>query len=295
MEPDGNSPPRLYRLTPIADKHREESCRMILSAAAEVPNGRAIVLGAGKCAEIPLIELALRFKTLMLNDIRPDLVRQAIDCCVLSPELRERIEIDDEDLTGLTEPVAAELARELALPTSPENAIGRMAQVLSRTPSNKSLEVVSYDLVVASCLLTQLHTAAAGHGQRLFAGRFPDQEKELTESDVWKDAVYALARRMEADFMDRLTRLVAPGGRIFLSETVQVCFVQGTEQGDWSTAGTFRMTRTRDLADYLDARFRIEARGGWTWVISPPTKPGETGRAFDVQGLVLSLNAGTKV
>ena len=36
------------------------------------------------------------------------------------------------------------------------------------------------------------------------------------------------------------------------------------------------------------------AAGRWRWVTNPPQAPGEKGRVFDVQGLVLALTNGEK-
>jgi len=93
---------------------------------------------------------------------------------------------------------------------------------------------------------------------------------------------------MEDAFIDALPGLVTPGGRIYLSDTVQAAFLHPTPEGDWLTEGVYRMTRTAELGDYLDDRFQVEQQGRWLWVIDPSTEAGRVGRISHVQGFVLS-------
>ena len=83
---------------------------------------------------------------------------------------------------------------------------------------------------------------------------------------------------MEAQFIDDLELLVAPAGRIYFSDTVQMCYVHGTPEGGWKSDGIYRMTRTTDLADYVRERFHYEQLGQWPWVIEAPAQAGQVGR-----------------
>jgi hypothetical protein len=103
--------------------------------------------------------------------------------------------------------------------------------------------------------------------------------------------MYGLAHRMEVAFIDSLPGMLAPNGRIFLSETVQGCFLHPSPDGQWMTDGMYRMTRTTQLRDYIDDRFRVEHHGKWVWVMEPATENGQVGRLYNVQALVLSLSS----
>ena len=144
-----------------------------------------------------------------------------------------------------------------------------------------------FELVVASCLLSQLHFQLTHAAAARFAARFPGQADALGGSDTWKKSLYAAARRMEDRFIADLAALVVPRGAIYLSESAQMCYVRLAADGGWQTDGTYRMLRTTDLADYIRGRFAIVERGRWEWVVSPPQAPGDTGRLYDVQALVL--------
>jgi hypothetical protein len=128
---------------------------------------------------------------------------------------------------------------------------------------------------------------------RLYGERFPQEVDAFRQSQQTATAFFDLARTMERRWIDWLTTITARHGRIFASESVQMCFIEPGEGPDaanqWSTVGTLRMTRTTNLADYFDGRFQVQQADRWNWVIDPPQKPGQRGRLFDVQGLILSL------
>lgn len=278
-----------YRLPPAVDAHREESSRMILQAADTVPAGRAIVLGAGPCDEIPLSALVDRFQCVLVNDQDGTQVDAAI-AKELDDSQRAKVETRIADLTGQTDSLVTEIERGILAASDIEDALARMVKAVNQVPDSPSPLEGTFDLVVASCLLCQLHVAATQRARAAFIARFKDQENVLLGSSDWQRAIYQLARRMEATFVDRLVQWTAPTGRVFLSETVQMCYVELSSEGDWLTEGTYRMTKSTNLLDYLDSRFHVEAKGRWNWVVNPPQKPGDKGRLFDVQAVVLSLN-----
>jgi hypothetical protein len=84
---------------PSAPEHADKLRRFVLDAAQQVEPGAALVVGALACPDLPLAELAARFKRLTLNDLDlprlEELVRTAI------PEAhRERVKLERYDATG---------------------------------------------------------------------------------------------------------------------------------------------------------------------------------------------------
>jgi hypothetical protein len=290
---------RRYRLPVVPDEQVAKSRGMILAAASAAPAGAAIVLGAGRCSEIPLAELARRFQRLVVNDIEPlpaeDLAQQA----GLNAAEAAKIVWHVADLTGMTRPLEQAWEQVLANQQDPATAAEAIHQVIKTTvPEPVILEPAvsgsvqpaqQFELVVASCILSQLHNASLKLALRLFGERFPDKAEWFRTSRQTATAFYNLAREMEARFIDWLAEITAPGGRIFLSESVQMCFIEPDGADYWSTEGTLRMTRTTSLADYLDPRFTIEKFDRWNWVADRPRQAGQRGRLFDVQGMILTL------
>jgi SAM-dependent methyltransferase len=280
-------PRRWVRLAPIPCPHRQASRGMILQAAGRVRPGRAIALGAGRCREIPLAELADRFEHVTLVDLDAAMLDDALAGAGLEGSRGARVERRVADLTGVTDRFLEGVDGCLA--ATPEESVERLARLAQATRPEAFAADGTYDLVIASCVLCQLHLAACHGAAARFASRFPGQGPLLSQSSVWFHALYGLARRMEDAFVEALRNLVAPGGRIFLSDTVQGALLHPAPDGHWMTEGLFRMTRTPLLSDYLDGRFRVEDRGGWHWIEEPSGAPGQPGKLFNVQALVLAV------
>jgi hypothetical protein len=260
---------------------------MILQAAARAERGRAVILGAGACEEIPLWELAGQFEDVTLNDIDEAPLRQAIACLPDDADLRAKLHVRAADLTGATGKSLQRIGEALTATSDPAEAIAGMARALDDTQPDEFPIDGQFHLVVASCLLSQLHFSLTHSAAARFAARFPDRAEALARSDNWKKSLYAAARRMEDRFIADLAALAVPRGAIYLSESAQMCYLRLASDGAWQTDGTYRMLRSVNLEDYVRGRFAIVDRGRWDWVVSPPQKPGDVGRLYDVQALVL--------
>ena len=283
------APKKLYRLEPILDRHREESRRFILEAAEAVKPGRAIVLGAGGCGEIPLRALVERFDQVLLNDLDTSLIEPAIVACQFNAKERAKLEISPGRPDRFDGSCCGGSGRGRNAASDEQDALNRMSDAVDATKPDAVEIDGKFDLVVASCLLCQLHVVAMHRAQAEFLKRFPGKDALLGSTEKWTLAIERMARQMESQFVDRLVEWTAPGGRIYLSETVRVAFIERASDGAWTTEGTFRLLKSTTLADYLDNRFRIESERGWPWIFQPPQKPGDRGRLFDVQAAVLSM------
>src|ERR1700722_16896852 len=130
-KPSETSPqPTKYRLPPVVDKHVAASKRMILAAAARTAGRRAIVLGPGRCQEIPLAELAAQFEYVLLVDLDREAVEQGLAAADLPPEARAKIEIKIADLIGLTNELQFRWREALAAAADPHDAIERFAAIV---------------------------------------------------------------------------------------------------------------------------------------------------------------------
>jgi hypothetical protein len=280
-------PPGVYRLAPVPSEHVDQSRRLILAAAEAVEPRRAIVLGAGNCAEIPLAELAARFDEIVINDVDEKLLDEGLAAAHLDDAAAKKIRCHVADLTGATEPLLEKIAAAIADAAAPDAAIEAISKLVDDEAVPGARLSGTHELVVASCVLSQLHFALLHRAGDLFERRFAGELERLRASVRWTKALYDVARRMEHRFIDDLAGLVAPGGLVYLSESAQMCYIKLASDGMWETAGTYRMLHSQDIADYLDGRFTIAVRARWHWIVSPPTQPGDVGRLFDVQAVVL--------
>jgi hypothetical protein len=276
-----------YRLAPVPDQHREQSMQMILQAADAVSPGRAIVLGAGRCDEIPLAALAEQFTEVELVDVDGDLLRAGLDVANLPDQDRAKVRTNAQDLVGVTAAAIADCETVLLQGGGFDDVVEGIAAIISAAEPRAPVPC-SYDLVVASCVLSQLTFGLIQDVRARLARGFPESAARLQSDPRLTQAFDRLTRRCEAAFVDYLTASVAAAGRIYFSDTVQMCFVRGTEQGDWTTPGTWRMTKSQRLDDYLDERFAVHVRRRWNWVVNRPVTPGDEGRLYDVQAMILS-------
>lgn len=239
------------------------------------------------------MELLERFDAVTLNDFEEPLVRKAVEALPGDAAIRAKLDVQIADLNGLTAPALAAMARQIASAADPEAAIRAMANVLDNVQPGAFPIGGRFDLVVCSCVLSQLHVALTHQAAQLFAAKYPAGRELLAQSDTWKQALESAARRMEDRFVAHLAALVTDEGLVYLSESAQVCFLQLAPDGQWQTPGTYRMLRTKDLADYVRGQFDVVGRARWEWVVDAPQSASDVGRLFDVQALVLRRSAGT--
>jgi hypothetical protein len=103
-----------YRLPVITDRHKERSGKMILEAAGKAHARQAIILGGGRCEEIPLAQLIDRFSSVAINDMDGNTINEALAASGLAPNQLSRISRCVQDLTGVTELLVRQMATILA-------------------------------------------------------------------------------------------------------------------------------------------------------------------------------------
>lgn len=290
-------------LTPITPVHEAMSRHLILQAAdsarAAMPvtvdprdarASHALVIGAGRCREIPLRELLERFDRVTVTDIDPDTLQRGLDETKLTPEERRRVEVIIGDIVGVSEHlvrgIEACFAEGVWTLSACEHLVERMASFIESLEPNPAAMQPPYDLVVASCVLSQLHLASVNRVSRQFSQRFPETVK-LDKQPRWRQAVCRLASRMQARFIDLVHDLVSDNGRLYLAATPRVHLIFRAPQGRWKTRETRDMLAHRHLHDFLDDRFVIEAQSQWQWSQPLPADPKKPGDLFDVEAMVL--------
>ena len=196
---------RKYLLKPTPSRQMDSSRRMIARAAEGAGRDRALVLGAGGCEEIPLAELADRFAHVTLNDIERNPLETAL--AGLPAETRAKIDVRVGDLTGVTDEVIAGVRQAIAECDQPGAAIEKMAERVAEQPARGMALEDTYDLLVASCLLSQLDFWLIHRAAEVFENRFPGEGEQLRGSARWTAAVAQLAERLQRRFIDDLAAL----------------------------------------------------------------------------------------
>jgi|GEM_PF-1528829 len=268
----------------VPDAHRECSSGMIQFATRDLPpKGTVAVLGEGELQEVPLDWLTNRFDELWVH--LPGLAYppalEAIDS-----SRRSGWHSFTADLTGITEDFLEQVDSILET-ASAHDATPQLAELAQRIQVQPFRPERRFNLVIVSCILSQLHLHVWNQSLERYSARFPDAADSPPSSNQWGQAMFGLARRMEHAFVHSLAQWVEPEGRVYLANAVQGCFVRANEHGVWLTEGMFQLTETLELADYVDQTFSIEERGRWVWVTPPSVEQGSRGRINKVQGLIL--------
>lgn len=271
-------------LEPIPCQHVRMSRELIERVMREVHPGRALVLGAGACREIPLEALAQRFEMVVLVDQDGDALAAA--CARLDDAPVEAVVMTEvRDLTGITEALIAGAEQRLAGARAPEHAIELLIELAEGARLLPEPPRPEWDLVIASCVGTQLHLRAFDGITRRYAERFAGAA--LAGSAAWVEAMVRMSWRLQDAFFEHLLGLVAPGGQIYVADTVQVGQVYARADGGWRTPGWYRMTRERFLAAMLPPSARPLHGGQWPYVVAEPS-PEAAGLVYNVHAVVMT-------
>jgi hypothetical protein len=264
-------------------EHIESSKRFILDAARAAGRTSALILGCGRCAEIPVDSLGQRFSRLRFVDADNDALTAV---ATRYPDDRGRYEYHRADLTGMIDWIRDEARRIALRDVTPDLMIEQIAdRVLSHAPelwSPPSGE--RFDLVVCSGVLTQLQAKVRAAADQAFGEKFPSQSRLFHSHRAWRRAAWHMARRLEDAFVVHLADLTASNGVICLSDTVRVNWLIEAAAGTFTTEGTWIATRTARLTDYLSPSVEIIAQDQWTWLRQQPEGP-YWGRLYDVQAV----------
>ncbi len=197
--------------------HLEKSRRGIREAARLVSEtGTALILGAGKCREIPLEGLARKFDRVVLVDLDGPSMRQAV--ATLPDELRSKIEVRLSDVTSFAQPLMEATSRIVENAQSADEAFSKLGsqyrdiETLRRFP-----ELPRADLVISSLVLSELARYPSTYTAQLVKEKFDADLSEWSGyGELWRN-LRTFASEDHAEMLERLSR---PGGVIYFADTV---------------------------------------------------------------------------
>ncbi len=197
--------------------HIENSRRGIREAAGLVSKtGTALVLGAGKCREIPLEELTRKFDRVVLVDLDAPSMRDAV--ATLPEPLRPKVEIRVSDVTSFAEPLMEATSRIVERAQSADEAFSELGslyrdiEALQRFP-----ELPRADLVVSSLVLSELARYPSTYTAQLVKEKF---DADLSEWSGYGELWRNLRTFASQDHAETLARLSRPGGVAYFADTV---------------------------------------------------------------------------
>ncbi len=275
--------------------HGEKNRAFMERSAKGCAGDRAVVIGAGRAFDLPLTALASAFAQLVLVDIDAAALEETVAATFKKhPDLRGRVELQTIDLTGINGQLVRRIDEIVGGPggaTEVEAAVEAMCRSYRlATPPHVLPTGQRADLVVESCVLTQLAWPQRTYAERLFEKRFGamSEKMEMRWSTAWAE----LGLRIQQDHIEGLAGWA---DRVALTSDV-ISYPTALDQ-----SGSVRLTGrkilplgTQTLAERIPKRFRISRQDAWKWDRYKPDKRGGEGAQMDVDGVELQepLSAG---
>ncbi len=197
--------------------HIEKSRHRILEAAELVEEARtALVLGAGKCREIPLERLARKFDRVVLVDLDGPSMREAV--ARLPEELRAKIEVRVSDVTSFAQPLMEATSRIVEGAQSADEAFTELGALYREMDALRRYpELPRADLVISSLVLSELARYPRTYTAQLVKEKF---DADLSEWSGYRDLWRNLRTFASMDHAELLGRFIRPGGAVYFADTV---------------------------------------------------------------------------
>jgi hypothetical protein len=284
-------------LQQLSPQHLQQSAALVVHALHQrerVTSRSSLILGAGACTEVPLVDLARASDEVVLTDLDLPSMQQARDE-LTSSALRKQIRLLKGDISG---GVSQNLARLLAqqdwshLASQGARAVFDAAALcleqclVPDPPQSQELAPGNFGLVVSSLVLTQLFSYpildVLDSIQRIAPSLLNEQERHRRYQDAAQDF---RIRIINAHLHLLRTLLDAGGVAVLLSDIRGFVFnVHGTDH-DASHRRAIPLV-PRAFPDLVHDNFTITEEAHWEWLTDLPTKE-RPGRGYEVVGYVL--------
>jgi hypothetical protein len=264
--------------------HAQKNRAFIEEAARHTTHKRlAVVLGAGAAFDLPLVELARAFERLLVVDVDAQALESTVAGVFKDPGLRAKVEARVIDLTGVNGQLVARLDEIAAASGSAaeiHDRIERLCQTYRLAAAPRLLEDGERaDLLVSSCVLSQVAWPQRIYGARLYEKRFGALRGAAEQR--WSRHWSELELRMQ---QDHLTSLAGTAQVVALTSdvvsNVTVLDAAGTER---KSGHTIFALGAPALAERIPKLFSVEAEQRWEWGRYRATQKGQ-GSRMDVDG-----------
>ena len=263
----------------ICHNHIERSHEMILNAMSIAKEGKALVLGCGNCADLPLKELSQKFRFVDLIDMNKT---------NMSSVQANQIIFYQADITGMIRRVRNKLLKSTSFLQKDTDFLDHATNCLASIKPSFWNGGHKYSIVICPGLLTQLQANIRKEIERIFLIRFPKCASLLLEYPTWIKGIWQFARQIESSFIEHIQTLLTPSGIFYLSDTVHVSWLFPLETESCVMYGKWIATKTSRLADYLPGNYHIEKEARWNWARFEQEGP-YIGRLYDVQAVISTL------
>ena len=231
-----------------APEHADQLRRFVLDAGQQVDPGAVLVVGALACPDLPLAELAARFKRVTLNDLDLPRLEELVRATIPEPH-RERVKLERYDLTGSYVSFAQSVKDTVNAaggPAQAEQALVSLLESYDVGAGSAGLSAAEEkpDLAVSAMVLTELgagyakciESALSARGWDSAAAHRPPLRSSLTllRCLVAQHHIHALLRRAKAAVLVSAVSEVelrgGPGKATPVGEPTDLLFVERLEE-----------------------------------------------------------------
>jgi hypothetical protein len=267
--------------------HAERNRRFIREAVPSCGRrGTAVALGVGHAFDLPLVELAAAFDRLVLVDIDGATLNATVGRVFKDAALRARVEVRVADVTGINATLLREIDRVVADAASPADARAGLATLcrsyVLRGGPPLLLPGERADLMISSCLLSQIAFAQVTYARNVFERRFGALSG--AELEAWRMPWRELELRVQQDHINALT---AHADVAVLTSDLAVRETTLGPDGLARPSGPRRpLLGVNALQERIPHFIRVVRRDAWEWDLLR-AKRSQPGSRYDVHALTL--------
>jgi hypothetical protein len=270
--------------------HAERNRRFIREAVPLCEQPRtAVALGVGHAFDLPLVELATAFERLILVDIDGATLNATVDRVFKKDAaLRARVEVRAADVTGINATLLGEIDRVVADAPGPDDARRGLAALCRAYVLRGGPQLLPpgerADLMISSCLLSQIAFAQVTYARNVFERRFG----ALVDVDAWRAPWTGLELRVQQDHINALT---AHADVAVLTSDLAVRETALSSDGLARPSGPRRpLLGVNALHERIPHFIRVVQSAAWEWDLLR-AKRSQPGSRYDVHALTLRATA----
>jgi hypothetical protein len=267
--------------------HGQKNRAFIEETAARTTGKKlAVVLGAGHAFDLPLVELARQFEKLVLVDIDAQAMEQTVAGVFKDAGLRAKVEPRVIDLTGINGALVARIEAIVSGPgTAAEVAdrLERLCQLYRLAEPPRLLPPGERaDLLVSSCVLTQLAWPQRILAERLYEKRFAPVRGAVEQR--WARHWSEFELRVQQDHFTALAGVAEVVA--FTSDVVSQVTALDASGTERTSGKTIYAVGVPSLLERVPQLFQSDGHKTWEWPRYRATRQGQ-GSRMTVEGVVL--------
>jgi hypothetical protein len=268
--------------------------RTFIEEGAALPARKelAVVLGAGQTFDLPLPALAKSYQRLVLIDIDEQALAATIAGVFKDPALRARVEPRVLDLTGINRHLVPAIEQIAASPGDADEVQARIEE-FCRSYRLAALPQIlppgeRADLLVSSCVLSQVAWPQRTFALKLFEGRFRGLRDAAEQR--WVHAWFELEMRLQQDHVNALA--AAAEVVVLTSDMISNVTTVDAAGAERPTGQKIYTLGVDSLRERIPRLCQVEAHASWEWPRYRAHVRGVKGSRMAVEGAVLRLPAG---